>query len=219
MKPLRQDFSKPDIEQSLPLRELATLIAVAQMGSASKAAEALGYAQSTVSLHVHVLERYLAVALFERNGRCLALTPAGRMAVDRGAALLDQARAFRAIVRARGDEVTGSVAIGSVEPTATHRLPAAIAAFAQKHPEVRIDVRIVGSATAADLVRSREVEFALCSAPRGDKEFRFTLLFQEPLGVLVPKRHRLAHEPRVALSDLASERLLVSDDGAPIARW
>ena len=152
MKPLRQDFSKPDIEQSLPLRELATLIAVAQMGSASKAAEALGYAQSTVSLHVHVLERYLAVALFERNGRRLALTPAGRMAVDRGAALLDQARAFRAIVRARGDEVTGSVAIASVEPTATHRLPAAIAAFAQKHPEVRIDVRIVGSATAADLV-------------------------------------------------------------------
>jgi len=39
------------------------------------------------------------------------------------------------------------------------------------------------------------------------------LLFDEPLAVLVPRRHRLAEESRIALSDLASEKLLVSDDG------
>jgi LysR family transcriptional regulator, regulator of the ytmI operon len=200
-------------DELLPLRELATVITVARVGSVTKAAEALGYAQPTVTLHLQTFERYIGFALFEREGRRLAITPMGRAVVERGAELLEEANAFRSSLVDTSRNVTGSVRVAALEPAASQRLPALVAKTLQLHPEINISVCVAGNASAHELVRSHQVDIAICAPPRGEKFFRFAPLFSETLAVLVPCRHRLASAKSVGLSDLISEKLLVSDEG------
>lgn len=193
-----------------PLREIETVIWVSRSGGASKAAAILGYAQSTVTLHIHTVEEYLGIKVFERAGRGLELTRAGRALVEHGSALISEARAFRS--RVLDVSAGGSVGIAIIEPTATHRFPKVIALLAAENPEIHVDVRVVGTSAATELVRSREVDFALCSRPRDVEDLCFQEIFQERLAVLVPLGHRLAHRAKLALSDLSSDTLLLGDD-------
>lgn len=197
----------------VPLRELTTVIAVAKVGGVTKAAEALGYAQPTVTLHIQTLERYIGSPLFERIGRKLAITPIGRAAVERGSRLLEDAGKFRSSLLDPHRELSGTVRLAAIEPTASLRLPSIVARIAQSHPDITVSVQAAGSPAAAEMVRSHEVDLAICSPPRGDKKLRYRPLFDEPLALLVPRKHRFAHAKNVAVSDLVSEKVLVSDEG------
>lgn len=73
---------------SISLLHIATFIAVAEAGSMSVAAERLAFSVSTVSGHVSTLERQLRIALFERTGRGVVVTPAGRQALSLGRTML-----------------------------------------------------------------------------------------------------------------------------------
>lgn len=63
----------------MEMRQLLTLRAIVERGSFLKAAEELGYAQSTVTLHVQQMEAALGVTLFSRVGRRMLPTEAGRL--------------------------------------------------------------------------------------------------------------------------------------------
>ena len=66
----------------MELKNLRTLQAVADRGSSQKAAEFLGYTQSTVTVHIQQLEAELGIPLFQREGRRMALTQAGERALS-----------------------------------------------------------------------------------------------------------------------------------------
>jgi LysR family transcriptional regulator, regulator of the ytmI operon len=210
---MRIDISNTDIESALSLRELLTFVTVARVGSALQAAKALGYAQSTVTLHVQNLERSLGVRLFERNGKRLALTDAGRLVVQEGRELLERAGDLHARARGIASETHGSVAIGVTEPLGTCRLPAVIAAFRRRDPKVNVTVRTGSNVATVALLQSGEVDFAVCGRPRRrDPGIEFKKLFEERVVVLVPKKHRFAERTHVRLGDLTGEKVLVTEE-------
>ena len=73
----------------MELRELATFCEVARRSSFSRAAAQLGYAQSTVSAQIQSLERSLGVRVFDRLGRNITLTAAGRALLPHAHRLLE----------------------------------------------------------------------------------------------------------------------------------
>jgi DNA-binding transcriptional LysR family regulator len=213
MNSQRPVISNSDIAERLSLRDLATFLAVVERGGVSRAAATLGYAQSTVTLHVQNLEAALGVPLFERVGRRLVITPAGQRLAAEGAGLLDRARRLYETAT-RVDEAT-QLFISSIEPFASRRLPAIVATYQREHPDFEVDIRVrcVGSTAAFELLRSEQIALAICSRPtRPDPAFTFTELYRERLIVLVPTRHRLASAKNLRLTDLGGERVLVSEE-------
>ena len=204
-------ISNSDMSQ-LSLRELASCVAVARHGSAQRAAAALGYAQSTVTLHVQNVERLLGVQLFDRPGKRLALTAQGRLLVTEGERLLAQLDDLRARLHGVAADATGHVAIGAIEPFASQRLPPILAAYRRRAPGVRVALRVGGNTIVRELLQTGTLDFAVIGKPPSLRGVHFTPLFDEKFVLLVPAAHRFARAKRVRLRDLAHETLLLSEE-------
>ncbi len=134
------------------LDQLHVLTAVAEAGSFSAAARRLNRAQSVISYTITNLEAQLGVALFARDGRRPALTPAGRALIGdarRVGRLVDELRARAAALR-RGQEAELALAVDVMFPTA--RLVAALNDFSREYPTVGLRLRIEALGGVAQLV-------------------------------------------------------------------
>jgi DNA-binding transcriptional LysR family regulator len=126
------------------LRQVETFRTVAEELSFSRAATRLGYVQSSVSAQVAALERELGAPLFDRLGRRIALTDAGRVMLRYSGKLLNLAEEAREVVADAGvgsGEVTGTLTVRAPETLLTYRLPKLLALFHERHPKVRLSVR------------------------------------------------------------------------------
>jgi len=167
------------------LRQLRTLVAIAEQGSFTAAGNAVGLSHSAISLHVKALEEELGIALVDRTQRPPRLTA-------RGTALVEQARRMATLVdeiRALGsDEIlAGSLAVGVVPTAMIHLLPPALARLRALHPKLAIRVRTGLSSELAQAVRMAEIDVAVATRPDIAPE-GLTLyeIAREPLVVIAP---------------------------------
>lgn len=140
---------------------LRAFAAVVREASFSRAAETLFISQPAVSKHVASLEAELGVALVVRGRRGTSLTPAGRLVADyvlRAEALLAQARRG---IGALADAQLGTVVLAASGIPGTYLLPAVIADFQQRHPEVEISLELATSGGVLELIRAHKVELGV----------------------------------------------------------
>jgi LysR family transcriptional regulator, transcriptional activator of the cysJI operon len=140
---------------------LRAFAAVAREASFSRAAETLFISQPAVSKHVASLEAELGVALVVRGRRGTVLTPAGRLVagyVLRAEALLAQARRG---VGALADPQLGAVVLAASGIPGTYLLPAVIADFRRRHPEVEISLELATSGGVLELIRAHKIELGV----------------------------------------------------------
>ncbi|MCB9538050.1 MAG: LysR family transcriptional regulator [Myxococcales bacterium] len=133
-------------------------LVTAEEGSFSAAARALGLSQPTVGRQVTALEEELDVALFERVGHGLVLTPTGLELVDHVRAMGEAATRVSLAATGQSQSIDGNVCVTASEVIATHLLPPIVARLRAAHPGITID--IVASNAQADL-RRREADIAL----------------------------------------------------------
>lgn len=186
---------------------------VARRGGLSQAADALDMAPSTVALHLAELERDLGVKLIERAGRGVRLTGAGRELSPHAESVLSAVQRMRSAAGDLRDGRGGRIGVGAVEPAASHRLPAVLAAFCERLPAVLVAVTVGGTGVLCRAVERGHLDVALCSAPPPGSTLRFEPVFVESLCLLVPHGHPLAAAGTVAAGDLAAEHLLVTEEG------
>ena len=203
----------------MELRQVETFQAVAEDRSFSRAAARLGYVQSSVSAQVAALERELGAPLFDRLGRRIALTDAGRVMLRYSGRLLDLAAETREAVADAGvgsGEVTGSLIVSAPETLLTYRLPTLLAVFHKRHPKVRLSVRpsavgrLVGSMRRSVEEGGVDVAFVL-DGPVDVSGLSVEPLLEEGVSVIVPAEHALASSTLVASRDLAGETVLLPE--------
>jgi DNA-binding transcriptional LysR family regulator len=129
---------------------LALLVRIAEAGSLSGAARALGLPKSTVSRRLDQLEAGLGAPLMHRSTRRLALTDLGRMAVERAKPWVDDADALYAEIAGANAKPSGLVRLGATAGFAQGVLGPLVCSFLKKHPQVRI--ALVLSEGRADIV-------------------------------------------------------------------
>ena len=123
---------------AMELRHLQVLVAVAEQGSFSAAADHLGTVQSNVSAHMARLERELSATLVDRGaGR---LTEEGELALARAYRVLSELEALATDVGALRAEVTGTVRVGMIGTTARWLVPALLADLSSSHPRLSLIV-------------------------------------------------------------------------------
>jgi DNA-binding transcriptional LysR family regulator len=137
-------------------------LATAEEGSLSAAARALTLSQSTLSRQVEALEQELGLALFERVGKGLQLTPSGLALREHVRAMGDAANRVSLSAAGHSDSMEGTICISASEVYASHVLPPIIAKLHRLEPLIHIE--IVASNSASDLQR-READIAIRNFP------------------------------------------------------
>ena len=133
-------------------------LVTAEEGSLSAAARALGMAQPTLGRQVAALEQELGVALFDRVGRGLTLTPSGLELVEHVRAMGDAAGRVSLTASGQSQSIEGTICITTTEAYAAYILPPIVARLRELAPSITIE--IVASNAISDL-RRREADIAI----------------------------------------------------------
>ena len=121
----------------MEFHQLRYVCAIAETGSFSRAAERCQVAQPSLSQQVLKLEEDLGAKLFDRLGRSVRLTEAGRAFLPHARSILSQMETARSSVADKCADVRGSVAVGVIPTIAPHLMPRYAATFAKKYPEAK----------------------------------------------------------------------------------
>ena len=189
---------------TVDLANLNAFIAVAETGGFSLAAERLHLTQPAVSKRIAALESQLDVRLFDRLGREIGLTEAGRALLPRAYQILnvlDDTR--RALTNLNGD-IGGRLSLATSHHIGLHRLPPLLRAFTRAHPQVSLDIRFLDSEVAYDEVLHGRAELAVITlAPQTAEPVRAVKVWDDPLDFVVAPEHPLASKTDIQLADIA----------------
>jgi DNA-binding transcriptional LysR family regulator len=188
----------------MDLANLSAFIAIAETGSFSLAAERLHLTQPAVSKRIAGLEQQLAVRLFDRLGREIGLTEAGRALLPRAyqiLGVLDDTR--RALTNLSG-EISGRLTLATSHHIGLHRLPPLLRAFTRSHPQVALDIQFLDSEVAYEEVLHGRAELAVITlAPETREPVRAVNVWNDPLDFVAAPEHPLARMEQISLTDVA----------------
>ncbi|QJE73238.1 LysR family transcriptional regulator [Aerophototrophica crusticola] len=205
--------------RNLDLDLLRTFVAIVDLGGFTRAAERLGRTQSTISLQVKRLEDSLGQDLFRRVGRGVQLTAEGELLLGYARRMLHLNDEVRA--RLTEPEVEGTVRLGTPEDFATVHLPGVLAAFAEAHPRVQLEVRCDFTMNLLEAFDRNEFDLVLVKRePRGPSDG--ALVWREPLVWAAAGSFPTAREGSLPLvlhpaPDVYRKRALAALDGAGLS--
>lgn len=173
--------------RSLNLDQVRTLVAIADLGSLARAAQALHLAPPTVSLHVRELEQRLGVALLVRGARGVEPTPAGARLVEHGRRLLHDADATVAAMQAHARGRSGRVRLGASTGVLAYALPPVLKALARDEPGLDIELRLLGSPDMLHRLRDGTLDVGLVSMPiEGTHGLDVAVWRRDPMAAYLP---------------------------------
>src|SRR5688572_16702141 len=147
---------------SASARRLSVFKAVADHGGFNIAADRLGIAQPSVGTHIRALEAQVGQPLFNRRrGQRSQLTKAGETLYAYASEVLTRSEAASVALTDLRDLGAREIAIAAQRAMSTYYLPAYLADFAARHPEIRIVTRTGTTENVLDLVRGRAVDLGL----------------------------------------------------------
>jgi DNA-binding transcriptional LysR family regulator len=142
----------------LDLRRLRHLSELARRGTIAEVARAVGYTPSAISQSLLQLEREVGVALLERDGRRVRLTPAAHGLVARTERALAELDAAEAELAAEQQTVRGRVVVGAFPSAATRLVIPATLDLARRHPELSVHIREHEPEDGIGLLRAGELD-------------------------------------------------------------
>ena len=191
---------------AMDLRHLSYFVAVAEEGSFTRAARRLYVSQPALSQRVRKLEDELGARLFDRRGRDIELTEAGR-------ALLEGAYAMQRAINAAREAAgvgAGRLRVGFVEYANHAVLPEVLGAFRRLRPDAQLEYREGCTAEQVGALREGEIDVGFVGLPLEDRTgLLLERLARVELMAALPEGHRLATGQAVALAELADERFLL----------
>ena len=187
------------------LKQLRAFCHAARLGSISRAAERVMSSQPAVSLQVRTLEEELGVMLFERHGPRIALTRVGESLYKLAMPLVEGmdrlpdtfAERYRGIVE-------DSFTIGAGQTSASYLLPDYLRRFRERHPDIRVNVRIGTGQERLNWLRSYDVDVILAAMDIPPADVEFQLVYVSELMLITPEDHPLAGRKSAEISEIAS---------------
>lgn len=191
----------------MELQQMRYVVAVAETGGFTRAAERCHVVQSALSHQIARLEKELGARLFDRTSRSVRLTTAGEAFVPVARQALEAAERARAEVAAAAGEVRGRLAVGAISTVAAVDLARELGAFRTRCPQVRISLQMEMSDALLEKVRQGVLDVAFVGLVPGARTVgvREKELARGELVAVVPPGHPLAGREWTTLSRVARE--------------
>ncbi|MCL6604743.1 MAG: LysR family transcriptional regulator [Paenibacillus sp.] len=194
-------------------RHLFTFLVVVEVGSFTRAAQKLDYAQSSITAQIQALEAELGQPLFDRISKKIILTDAGRRLLPYAQEISKMHTMAQDALRSE-TELAGSLRIGAPESLAAFRLPGIIKEFRELYPQVQIILKPGACWELVDCVRSGELDLVFLLQPETEhKDMHIESLIHEEMALVAPLGHHLAHLEEVSPLDLKTETILHTETG------
>ncbi len=196
------------IRRRLKLRDLDTVLTVAQCGSMAKAANQLALSQPAVSKTISDLEFTLGVPLFDRTAQGVEPNRYGKALLKWTAAIFDDVRQGVTELRFLADPTAGELRIGAPPPILGGFLPAVLTRLSRQHP--RLTFHVTETVTVEDQqrqIRERNVDLIVGRATQSlmDDHISVDTLFDEPWSIVAGVQNPLARRRKLKLADLSDE--------------
>ena len=184
--------------------DLQAFVSVTTYGSFSMAADALYITQPAVSKRIAALEQELGSKLFDRIGRKITLTEAGRSLKTHAQRILSEVEDSRRAIANLENEVKGQLTLASSHHIALHRLPKILQQFVQQYSQVELDLGFMDSEQACRAVEQGAQELALITLPpQKSTSLELIDVWTDRLVLTVSPSHPLAREPEITPEVLA----------------
>jgi DNA-binding transcriptional LysR family regulator len=194
----------------MDLTYFRTFREVARRKSFTRAAEELGYAQSSITMQIQKLEREYGVPLFERYGRQLRLTPPGESLLKLALQMLDLYDQSKEMV---ASQVNGTLTIGTINSLAAYYLPPYLQELKQLYPGLNIQLFPDSEASLIKKVREGDYDIGLLlDRYPADTMLACTKVREEPLVLVAPLEHPFAQQTQIQLTDFRHAEFIVTEE-------
>lgn len=193
----------------MDIKQLRALLAVADVGSVTRAAEVLNIVQPAVSRQLRLLEDDLGTPLFERSRQGMALTEAGQILVDYARRALHELERARAEIRPSAGAVSGIVTLGLLPSTAEVVSSALLSAVREHHPAIQLRFSTGYAGYLQTWLEQGEVDASLLYGLHPSGAIEVTPLLIEPLWLVGPPTAGLCAQQPVALADCRDKPMIL----------
>ncbi|HEX2922604.1 MAG TPA: selenium metabolism-associated LysR family transcriptional regulator [Chloroflexota bacterium] len=187
---------------------------VAELGSFSKAGEALFLTQPGVTFHIKMLEEEIGSPLFVRQHSSISLTPAGEIMLKHGREILDLYESMEREIHALTGSMRGHLSIGIAAIMGHYSMPRIIGAFKKKYPLVEMTTHIGNSGDLLDSLKNGDFDLAIVGGPVEERGLEKELFLQDELVLNVPPNHRWAERKQIDLAELRKEPFILREEGS-----
>ena len=195
--------------RTVELRHLRYFVTVVREGNFTRAAERLHMAQPPLSRQIQQLEDRLGVVLLDRQSRPLQPTEAGRFFYEQAVNVLERVETVVAQTRRYAHAEKRRFGIGFVGSTLYGALPMLLRRFRAAYPQLNVELLELGSVQQVAALKDGRIDVGFGRIPVEDPAIARRLLREESLVVALPPGHPLFERPRLRMSDLADEALIV----------
>jgi DNA-binding transcriptional LysR family regulator len=207
-------MEKIDHSTDLTFHQLTLFRTVARYLSYTRAAEHLYLSQPAVSQQIKALERQLGVTLFARQGRGIALTPAGRELQRHAEQLLALFAEMATLVHDVHRVRRGGVTVGASTSAGTYLVPPLLGAFHAHYPGIQITLTVANRRSIEQALLNHQVDLAVISIIAHRERFVIEHLAPYELVIIAAPTHPLAGAMALTLNDLREETVLLRERGA-----
>ncbi|MDP2195199.1 MAG: LysR substrate-binding domain-containing protein [Rhodocyclaceae bacterium] len=197
----------------MKLSTLRYLVAFADEGSFSRAAERCRVSQPTLSVALQNLEAELGVALIERGKGHVALTDLGWQVVGQARKALDETRRIEQVAQLGKDPLHGDFRLGVIHTIGPYLLPELIAAMKKVAPDTHLFIEESMTALLADYLKYGTIDAAIIALPFAVPGVETQPLYDEPFQVVVPQGHRWVGRAQIRSDEVRGNDVLVLKAG------
>lgn len=198
----------------MTLEQLRIFVAVAEREHVTKAAQDLNLTQSAVSAAVANLEARYATRLFDRVGRSIVLTEAGRVFLGEARAVLARANAAEVVLADLAGMKKGRLALGASQTVAGYWLPPIIHRYRTRYPGVAVTLSIANTEAVAASVHQGEADIGFVEGEIDDPALNASIVAQDDLVLVVSPDHPWAARRGIEAADLAGTPWVLREPGS-----
>ena len=193
--------------------QLEALVQVAAHRSFSRAAEALGLTQPSVTARIQALERDLGETLFERNGRGVRLTEVGASFLPHAQRVLRALQDGRDVVQSLRKLEIGTLRLGAAPTVSTYVLPELLKEFCARYPGIDVSVRTEYSEEIVQMVLADEVQVGL-ERTITHPEVVTVPLYRDEVVLVTSPQHAFAQRGAATIAEVGQQPLIMFNRGS-----
>lgn len=195
----------------MEIKNLESFRKVAELASFTRAADALGFTQSTISFQIRQLEEELGVPLFERNNRTVTLTNEGRRLLPIANDIL-RLSAEAGHIRGSEEQPAGLVRLGIAESLASWQMRDKFAFFHSRYPEIHLQLITGSTADTFQRLQRNEVDMVY-TLDKKTADKKYVTALEKPVNMRFVTRydHPLAGKSHITAEDLLQSDLLLTE--------
>ena len=197
----------------MTLTQLTYMIAVAEAGNFTVAAEQVFVTQPTLSMQIQKLEDELGVKIFNRTKKPIRLTKVGKQILIQARNIIAEAKRMDDIVAQEKGFIGGEFKLGIIPTVMPTLLPMFLNVFIKKHPKVNLKIEELTTNTIITHLKEGKLDAGIAATPLKFDNIEERPLYYEPFVGYVPKSHRLNSIDHLTQEDLEEEEILVLEDG------